>query len=110
MMPSSAKLVLATACLTALLGAGCRGKDASAPCGPEGDVKRGARTGVSGAKTGVATGVEGVKAFGNATAGFVEGGSEEAKERWKEGKQQTKSTANEGSAATKSEAQSSPCK
>ena len=109
-MPSFSRLLPIVACFVALLAGGCRGKDASAPCGPEGDVKKGARTGVEGAKTGVATGVEGVKAFGNATAGFVEGGSDEAKERWKDGKQQTKATANEGSAATKSEAQSSPCK
>lgn len=89
---------------------GCRGKDASSPCGPEGDAKRGARTGVEGAKTGVATGVEGVKTFGNATAGLASGGSDEASQRWKDGKQKTKATANEGSSSTKSEAHSSPCK
>jgi len=96
----------------AACGIGCasRGKDASAPCGPEGDAKRGVRTGVEGAKTGVATGVEGVKTFGNATAGLVEGGSDEASQRWKDGKEKTKATANEGSAATKSEAHSNPCK
>lgn len=90
---------------------GCRShpKSASAPCGAKEDVQQAGRTGVAGAKTGVTTGVEGVKAFGDATAGLVEGGSDEAAARWREGKDKTKATAREGKAATKSEAHSEPC-
>lgn len=105
--------VIASFAMIAVVAAsalGCRGNDAASPCGPEGDAKRGARTGVEGAKTGVATGVEGVKTFGNATAGLATGGSDEASQRWKDGKEKTKATANEGSASTKSEAHSNPCK
>ena len=64
------------------------------------DVKMGARTGVEGVKTGVKTGVEGVKTFGSAVGGWVEGGSDEARREWNEGKRETKKTANEGAAET----------
>jgi hypothetical protein len=50
-----------------------------------------------------------VKQFGEATAGLVEGGSDEAKRRWKEGKRETKSTAHEGADKTRQEAHSEPC-
>jgi hypothetical protein len=66
-------------------------------------TKMGANTGVAGAKTGVTTGVEGVKTFGKAVGGFVEGGSEEAKKKWQEGKAETKRTAHEGADETKRE-------
>src|SRR5690349_18892440 len=56
-------------------------------------TKMGARTGVAGAKTGVKTGVEGVKAVGKTVGGWVEGGSEEAKREWQEGKSETKRAA-----------------
>jgi hypothetical protein len=72
-------------------------------------ANKGARTGVAGAKTGVLTGVEGVKAAGGAVGGFVEGGSDEASHRWKEGKAQTKATAHEGRDDTKGEANASDC-
>jgi hypothetical protein len=101
------RLVL-IACL-AVLGACKSSKPAASPCGgAEGKATTGARTGVEGAKTGVETGVAGVKQFGSATAGLVEGGSDEAKARWKEGKQETKQTANEGAAQTKQEAHRCP--
>ena len=53
------------------------------------DVEMGAKTGVAGAKTGVTTAGEGLKTFGSSAAGLVEGGSDEAKQRWKEGKKDT---------------------
>lgn len=97
------------------LGCGSRSsKGASSPPTCRNDagdtVEVGARTGVEGAKTGVKTGVEGVKTFGSATAGLVEGGTDEAKERWKEGAAQTKQTAKSGGAATKQEADIPRCK
>ena len=64
----------------------------------------GAKTGAEGAKTGVTTGVAGVKQFGKAVGGFVEGGGEGAQREWNEGKVETKRTAKEGAAETKQEA------
>jgi hypothetical protein len=90
-------------------------KEAAAPSGPctnvvKEDVKMAGRTGVEGAKTGVAAGVEGVKAAGGATAGLFKGGTDEAKERWREGKEKTRATAREHADQTSSAAHSSPCK
>ena len=73
-------------------------------------VEVGARTGVEGAKSGVTTAVEGVKTAGSATAGLVEGGTDEAKARWKEGAAHTKQTAKKGGAETKEEAEVPRCK
>ena len=73
------------------------------------DVNHGLKTGVSGAKTGVTTAGEGVKTFGKSAAGLVEGGSDEAKKRWREGKQETKATAKEGAQETKAEAATPKC-
>jgi len=56
------------------------------------------------------TAVEGVKTFGSATAGLVEGGTDEAKVRWKEGSAQTKKTARKGGAETKQESDVPQCK
>jgi len=105
-----------------LVGVGCGSRQAKEPAAPAstgapmcrndaGDtVEVGARTGVEGAKTGVTTAVEGVKTFGSATAGLVQGGTDEAKERWKAGAAQTKQTARAGGAETKQEADVPPCK
>jgi hypothetical protein len=73
------------------------------------DVAMGANTGVAGAKTGVTTAGEGLKTFGSSAAGLVEGGSDEAKKRWNDGKKDTKATANEGRAETKQEAHTPKC-
>jgi hypothetical protein len=84
---------------------GCHSKPAESPCGGvEGGVTTGARTGAEGARTGVETGVAGAKQFGNSAAGLVQGGSDEAKARWNDGKQKTKETANRGSERTSDEA------
>jgi len=72
-------------------------------------TKMGARTGVAGAKTGVKTGVEGVKAVGNAVGGWVEGGSDEAKREWQEGKGETKRVAHSGADEVKQESKSPDC-
>ena len=121
----TSSLVLRITLAALLLGAvGCGSrshKDAAAPAaGPSvppscrndaGDtVEVGARTGVEGAKTGVTTAVEGVKTVGSATAGLVQGGTDEAKARWKEGAAQTKQTARSGGAETKQEADVPRCK
>jgi hypothetical protein len=73
------------------------------------DVEVGARTGAEGVKTGATTAVEGVKTFGGATAGLVQGGTDEAKQRWNEGAARTKRTAREGSADTKDEGNIPKC-
>ena len=54
--------------------------------------------------------MEGVKTFGSATAGLFEGGTDEAKARWKEGSTQTKQTARKGGAETKHESAVPQCK
>ena len=97
-----------------MMGCGARGsKGASSPptCRDDaGDtVEVGARTGAQGAKTGATTAVAGVKTFGSATAGLVEGGTDEAKLRWKEGSAQTKQTAKSGGRETKREANVPRC-
>jgi hypothetical protein len=112
------RLTLA-ALLLGAVGCGSRSqKEAATPAaGPPmcrndaGDtVEVGARTGVEGARTGVTTAVEGVKTFGSATAGLVQGGTDEAKARWKEGAAQTKEAARAGGAETKQEADVPRCK
>jgi hypothetical protein len=72
-------------------------------------TNKGANTGVAGAKTGVTTGVAGVKQVGKAVGGFVEGGSDEAKKQWQEGKAETKRTAHEGADETKSASKTPDC-
>jgi hypothetical protein len=101
---------LALVTMLTLLACGGSEKKASSPCGPKEDLEKAGRTGALGAKTGVTTGVEGVKAAGEATAGLFEGGSEEAKRKWREGKEKTKEKASEGAASTRTEYHSDPCK
>jgi hypothetical protein len=115
--PRGALLLIACGAV-ALSSAACKSsggesKPAAEPSCREGvgdDVEMGAKTGVAGAKTGVKTGVEGVKQGASATGGFFEGGSDEAKKRWKEGGKQTKATAGEGADDTKKEAGHPRCK
>ena len=84
---------------------------ATPPCrqGAKGDVVLGARTAGEAVKTGAETGVEGVKTAGRTVGGWVEGGSKEAKEEWKEGKQDTKKTARDGAADVHREATVPTC-
>ncbi len=103
--------------LLATLGSGCASRSSTGAAGPPAcrndaidDVEVGARTGVAGAKTGATTAVEGVKTFGSATAGLVEGGSDEAKARWKQGAAQTKQTAHKGGEETKEQSGVPQCK
>lgn len=77
--------------------------------GAKGDVVMGARTAGEAIETGAETGVEGVKAAGRAVGGWVEGGSKEAKEEWKKGKEDTKAEANEGAAEVNREASVPVC-
>ena len=72
-------------------------------------TKMGAKTGVAGAKTGVKTGVEGVKAVGKTVGGFVEGGSDQARREWQEGKADTRRAAHSGRDEVKQEAKSPDC-
>jgi hypothetical protein len=103
--------------LLALISGGCASRSSKGAEGPPAcrndaidDVEVGARTGVAGAKTGATTAVEGVKTFGSATAGLVEGGTDEAKTRWKQGAAQTKQTAHKGSEDTKEQSGVPQCK
>jgi hypothetical protein len=107
-MRTSSSLVATAVAIVALSGC-ASGKNQGAAHTAGQCVNKGARTGVSGAKTGVLTGVEGVKAAGGAVGGFVEGGSDEASRRWQEGKAETKRTAHEGKAETKGEANTPEC-
>ena len=77
--------------------------------GAKGDVALAARTAGEAVETGAKTGVEGVKTAGRAVGGWVEGGSKEAKEEWKKGKQETKETAHEGAADVDREASVPVC-
>jgi hypothetical protein len=81
-------------------------KDAETACGkgPGKDIDRGARTAGAAAVTGGETAVEGVRTFGGAIGGFLEGGSDGAKEEWNQGKQKTSQTAKEGAQKTDEEA------
>lgn len=103
--------------LLASATSGCASRSNKGAAGPPAcrndavdDVEVGARTGVAGAKTGATTAVEGVKTFGSATAGLVEGGSDEAKARWKQGAAQTKQTAHKGGEETKEQSAVPQCK
>jgi hypothetical protein len=78
--------------------------------GAKGDVVMGARTAGEAVETGAKTGVEGVKTAGRAVGGWVEGGSKEAKEEWKKGKQETRATAREGAADVDREASVPACR
>lgn len=105
-------LIVLTVSALLFVGCGSSTKDASHPSQPSQPVcgvEKGVKTGAEGAKTGVVTAVEGVKTFGSATAGLVQGGTDEAKERWKEGAAQTKETAKKGAANTKEESEQSRC-
>lgn len=105
-------MVLARALALGSMLLGLSGCGASNPgeckTGAEGSIKKGAKTGVQGAKTGVKTGVEGVKTFGGAVGGLFTGGSDEAKSNWKKGKEKTRETAHEGAADTKRTAHECP--
>jgi hypothetical protein len=110
-------VTLITASVASVLAAtGCRSSGSGAPpesaCrgGAEDDVNVGARTAAQGVKTGALTGVEGVKTFGSSAVGLVEGGSDEARARWRDGKRATKQTAHEEAAETKREAHVPRCR
>lgn len=94
--------------LALLCGAlGCKDSktaDDVKPC-----VKSSGQTAGEAAKTGAKTAVEGVKTFGESVGGLFDGGKEEAKRRWDEGKQKTKDTAKTGGAETEASAQENEC-
>lgn len=79
------------------------------PCGPGDDVEQGARTVGAGAEAGGRTAVEGVKTFGGAVGGWLEGGSDEAKKEWEAGKEKTRATAKRGAGKVNSAATTRPC-
>jgi hypothetical protein len=94
--------------LAAALCAAC-GSESKPPAKTAGRcVEMGAKVGVAGAKTGVTTGVEGVKTFGKAVGGFVEGGSDGAQREWKQGKAETKRTSREGADEVKQQSKDCP--
>jgi len=96
--------------VTTFTTASCGSGSSNSPARTVGHcTKMGAKTGVAGAKTGVVTGVEGVKAVGKTVGGFVEGGSEQARREWQEGKADTKRAAHSGADETKGEANAPDC-
>jgi hypothetical protein len=108
--------LLRAAALAAIMGAvvGCGSDPKTAdsvddPCGPADDVERGAVTAGEAVKTGATTAVEGTKAVGKTVGGWVDGGSDEAKKDWAEGKAETRATANQGAAETETAATTKPC-
>jgi len=99
----------AFALLTFALGVAACGSDSKPAAKTAGRcAEMGAKVGVAGAKTGVTTGVEGVKQFGKAVGGFVEGGSQGAEREWNQGKADTKRTAREGASEVKQESKDCP--
>lgn len=73
-------------------------------------AKTSANTAGSALKTGGTTALAGIETFGASVGGLLDGGTDEAKKKWKEGAEQTKQTANEGSTETKATAQETDCK
>ena len=68
------------------------------------------RTAVAGAKTGLEAAADGIVQAGSTGAGLVHGGTEEAKEKWNDGKKETKDRAKKNAAETKQEAHTPRCK
>lgn len=109
------------ALLLLLVLAGCKSQpaksaddsvEAEQPCRANAgdDVELAARTGAAGAKTGITTAGEGIRTAGSATAGLLEGGSDEAARRWKQGKEETKAKGREGRAETRREGSVPKCR
>jgi hypothetical protein len=95
--------------LVTLVSASC-GSSSNPPAkSAEQCTKMGAKTGIAGAKTGIETGVEGVKAAGRTVGGFVEGGSDQARREWQQGKADTKRAAHAGAEDVKQESKSPDC-
>lgn len=78
------------------------------PCGPADDVEHAAGTAGQAVKTGGTTAWEGIKTTGKALGGLVDGGTDEAKKEWEEGKQKTRETARRGAANTEAAAEADP--
>jgi hypothetical protein len=74
------------------------------------DVRMAGRTAGAAAKTGITAAADGIVQAGSATAGLVEGGKDEAKQRWKEGGHETKANARKNAAETKHEANTPSCR
>jgi hypothetical protein len=101
---------LAWIAAAALASVSCGSSSGNSPArSAEQCTKMGAKTGVAGAKTGVLTGVEGVKAAGKTVGGFVEGGSDQARREWQQGKSDTKRVAHEGAGEVRQESKSPDC-
>jgi hypothetical protein len=69
-----------------------------------------AKTAGEGVKTGGTTAWEGIKTAGKTIGGFVGGGSDGARQEWKQGKKHTGATARAGAKDTKAAAKDNPCK
>src|SRR5262245_44457736 len=82
---------------------------ASDPCGPGDDIEQGARTAGASAELGGRTAVAGVTTFGKTVGGWFEGGSDEASEKWNEGKEKTRDTARAGAAKVRTASTTRRC-
>lgn len=69
-----------------------------------------AGTAGEGLKTGGETAVEGVKTFGKSVGGLFDGGTDAAKQEWKQGSKKTSQTAKGGGGDTKGAAKQVDCK
>ena len=69
-----------------------------------------AGTAGEGLKTGGTTAVEGVKTFGKSVGGLFDGGTDAAKQEWKQGSKNTASAAKGGGGDTKGAAKQVDCK
>ena len=85
---------------------------ASEPCrqGVGDDVKMAGRTAGAAAKTGLTAAADGIVQAGSSAAGLVHGGTDEAEQRWNEGKKETKANARKNAADTREEASTPPCR
>jgi hypothetical protein len=103
----------------ALALAGCKSSqpsssEAAAPTrdcreGVGDDVKTAGRTAGAGAKTGIVAAGDGMVQAGSSVAGLVHGGTDEAKQHWKEGGKETKANARKGADETRAEANVPRC-
>lgn len=88
-----------------VLGCHANTADDVEPC-----AKGSAQTVGEAAKTGGETALSGLETFGTSVGGLFEGGTDEAKKKWKQGADKTKQTAKDGGADTKSAARETDCK
>ena len=102
-MPRITHVVTVTALLLSALPACKSGQPAKC-------AETTAGTAGEGLKTGGTTAVEGVKTFGKSVGGLFDGGTDAAKQEWKQGSKNTAAAAKGGGGDTKGAAKQVDCK